>query len=82
MRVSPREFALWAAYDRISPFGDERADLRAGIVADAIVKSHIPKAKTSPADFMPKFERVHRQQSAAEMKAILGMAAAAWQRKR
>jgi hypothetical protein len=31
--MSGRELTEWMAYDSLEPFGDQRADLRAGIVA-------------------------------------------------
>jgi hypothetical protein len=35
-RCSSREFAEWAAYYRLEPWGEERADLRSGIIAHLI----------------------------------------------
>lgn len=45
------------AYAEVEPFGETRADLRAGIVASTIHNCHITKRSDarSPADFMPKF---------------------------
>jgi hypothetical protein len=53
-RISSAELTEWMAYDAIEPFGEERADLRAGIVA-AVTANHsfAPPAKPrQPADYM------------------------------
>lgn len=49
------ELTEWMAFDRIEPFGDPRADLRAGIVASSVANFsmvQLPRSM-SPADFMP-----------------------------
>lgn len=44
----------WQAYYDLEPFGDIRADLRAGIVSSTIANvMGDQKQLTSPADFMP-----------------------------
>jgi len=58
-RMPYRIYREWQTYAAIEPFGDERADLRAGIVACTIAnclarKKGKPAFK--PADFMPLFE--------------------------
>lgn len=54
-RMDSRELAEWAAYYSIEPFGEERDDLRAGIVASVI--ANVNRGKSSkvyePQDFMP-----------------------------
>lgn len=54
-RMTSSEISEYIAYDRISPFGEERSDLRAGIVASAVVNHSMspPKRPTKPVDFMP-----------------------------
>lgn len=58
--MSSREFAEWMAYYTLEPFGVEREDLRAAIVASTIANANRdPKKKRQPyepADFMPQFE--------------------------
>lgn len=53
----------WIAYSRIEPFDEERADLRAGIVASVIANTN--RKKGSPPfkakDFMPKYGRRQQQ---------------------
>jgi hypothetical protein len=55
--MSSREFAEWMAYYALEPWGEERADLRAGIVAAAAIAPWTKKGSTPPrpSDFMPKF---------------------------
>jgi hypothetical protein len=51
------QFAEWMAYAGLEPFGEERADLRAGIVASttANVWRARNKKPLTPRDFMPRF---------------------------
>lgn len=50
----------WMAFYSIHPFGEERADIRAGIIASTIAEiNRDKKQRLRPftfADFMPKFE--------------------------
>lgn len=48
--VSMSELRLWAAYDRISPIGDERGDFHAAQVVAAVHNAH-RDAKSQPVDF-------------------------------
>lgn len=54
------ELSEWAAYDQIEPFGEPRADLRAGIITATIANANRDPEKHSspftPDDFMPKFD--------------------------
>lgn len=62
------------AYYRINPFGDERADLHAGIVASTIANANRDKKSKSfkPSDFMPQFgaNETKPKQSVEEQKAL------------
>lgn len=53
--MSASEFTEWMAFDQIDPFGESRADLRAGLVAAAVVNHSMspPKDPARPIDFMP-----------------------------
>jgi hypothetical protein len=55
--MSSLEFAEWMAYAGLEPFGEERADLRAGIIAATIANVHRPGERDpyTPTDFMPCF---------------------------
>lgn len=57
-RISSRELSEWMAFYELEPFGDERADLRSGIVASTIANVNRAKGgkEYSFRDFMPKFE--------------------------
>ena len=58
-RISSRELTEWQAYYGVEPFGEDRADLRAGIVASTVANV-FRKSGTQPykaQDFMPKFEK-------------------------
>lgn len=56
-RISSREFAEWQAYDRVEPFGEVRADFRAGIIASTIVNLFKSKGDkpARPDEFLPTF---------------------------
>lgn len=60
-KISSREFSEWMAYDRVEPFGDERADLRIGVLSSLTANIHRDKKKRSeaysPLDFMPVVRR-------------------------
>lgn len=55
--VESAELTEWIAFDRIDPFGESRADLRAGIVASTMVNHSAyppkPEDRARPVDFMP-----------------------------
>lgn len=72
--VDSAEFSEWMAFDQLDPIGAEREDLRMGILACAIVHAQHPKAKCTPADFMPQFDRAagkarKQRQTVEEMQA-------------
>ena len=58
-RISSRELTEWQAYYSLDPFGEDRADLRAGIIA--ATTANMLRAKGAkgykPQDFMPRFEK-------------------------
>ncbi len=58
-RMSAAELDEWALFARLEPFGDWRADLRAGIVASTIYNMNRGRdaPAKSPDDFMPKLDR-------------------------
>lgn len=57
--MSARELDEWAAYYSLEPWGEERADLRMGILAAVMANAWRGKNQQAykPADFMPKFDR-------------------------
>ena len=57
------EFAEWQAYSQIEPFGQDRADLGAAIVASVIANVHRSEQQQpfTPADFLPNFESPQKQ---------------------
>ena len=56
-RMPYRILRDWMAYAALEPFGEERADLRAGIVAATLANVHRGEKQKAfkPSDFMPKF---------------------------
>ncbi|MGE5619531.1 MAG: DUF4035 domain-containing protein [Sphingomonadaceae bacterium] len=56
-RISSRELTEWIEYAKLEPFGEERADLRAAIVAATIANVYRRKGSKpfKPSDFMPAF---------------------------
>lgn len=71
------------AYAGLEPFGEERADLRAGIVASVVANTaRDPKAQRdpfTPQEFMPKFESKEApEQTPEQMLSIVEMLNAAF----
>jgi len=63
----------WMELWECDPWDEDRADLRAGIIASAAVSPYAGKGRVpKPLDFMPyaKFNRGKQQQSVEEMKSI------------
>ncbi len=58
-RTTSRELTEWMAFYELEPFGAERGDLQAGIVAATVANANRdPKKQKRPfeaQDFMPKF---------------------------
>ena len=75
-RCDSREYAEWRALYELDPWGEERADLRAGIIASTIANVNRGKSQKvfSPGDFMPEFDKpVRTQQTPQEMAAVMTM---------
>lgn len=56
--LSSQQLAEWLAFFQLEPWGEERADLRAGIVASTIANVNRPakrKKAFEPKEFMPQF---------------------------
>lgn len=74
-----KTFYEWVAYSQIHPFGEARADLRAGILAATVYNVMVglwakhPKFK-QPADFMPMTSVKKRVKSPTEIYQIFKMA--------
>lgn len=52
-RMDARELAAWRAFWRVDPWGDQRADLRQGVLASLVASMAGAKGKPpEPADFM------------------------------
>lgn len=76
--IDSAEFAEWIAYDRMDPYGPERLDLHAGIVASTIASVNAGKGQTfRPSDFMPNFNKLVKRQSVAQMRANFALFAKA-----
>lgn len=65
-RIDSRELQEWQAYYELEPFGEERGDLRAGIVAATVANANRNPKKTKPfkpGDFMVDYEKLVTSQS-------------------
>lgn len=67
------------AYERIDPWGEERADLRAGIVASVFANAFRKKGSKpiKPEDMMPKFGQARPAQTVEEQLSIVARIRAA-----
>lgn len=79
-RTTQREREEWAAYFDVEPWGEDRADLRMGIVASLIANVNRGRNRPpfKPADFMPKFDKPANLSPDEQVEAVFG----ALQRKR
>lgn len=78
-RMSNRQFLRWMAFYKLAPWGDERADYRAGTVA-ATIANCTPRKRGSnkkfkPQDFMA-FKRKSPEQKQGLIKSYFSMLAA------
>jgi hypothetical protein len=64
------EFMRWVAYHELDPFGEERGDLRAALVASVVANVHSTGRTFKPSDFMPRFgqRRRRRRQSPTQIR--------------
>ena len=54
-RIDSRELSEWQAYYGINPWGPERADLRAGVIASTTANCMSERGGFKPSDFVPKY---------------------------
>jgi uncharacterized protein DUF4035 len=56
--IDSREFSAWLAYWQLEPWGEGRADLRAGIITSTMANIHRGRDTEAftPRDFMPTFD--------------------------
>lgn len=71
-RVTAWQLMRWSEYDRCEPWGPERGDLRAGIVAATVANTVRGKGARpfKPADFMPQFGG--NKQTPSQVAAVIG----------
>lgn len=69
--MTSRQLTEWMAFAALEPFGDERADLRMGILASVIANvNRDPKRRAQPyepKDFLPRFEEEEPEENQAKM---------------
>lgn len=69
--MDSRQYAEWMAYARLEPFGEDRADLRMGIIASTIANTSRGKGQKAykPQDFIPQFENETEEEAGARLMA-------------
>lgn len=67
--ITSVQFAEWMAYSRLEPWGQDRDDLRMGIVASTIANVNRGKNQKpfKPDDFIPDFEPETEEQAAERL---------------
>jgi hypothetical protein len=67
--ISSEQLSEWMAYSKLEPWGEDRDDLRMGIVASVIANSNRGKGQKpfKPTDFMPSFEPVDPEEQTARL---------------
>ena len=70
--ISSLELSEWQAYDRIEPFGEIRADLRAGSIVQAAISPYVKKGHKVPTlkECMLNFE-IKKPMTSGEIKGFL-----------
>ena len=63
------QFAEWIAFSRLEPWGEERDDLRMGLVASTIANVNRSKGQKAftPQQFMPSFEPISEEEQVAQL---------------
>jgi len=80
--MTAKELRDWEAYYQVEPFGDQRADLRNGILCSLTDACHRTKGQPRPPSaYMPFVKASEKRQSIKDQKAIFARAQAAWNRK-
>lgn len=70
-RASGRELAEWQAFYLLEPFGEERDDMRAAMVAALMTNLLSKRDKpVEPKDFMPLYER--KEYGSEELQRLFG----------
>lgn len=71
--MRPSELGTWAAMYEIDPWTEERADLRAGIVASTIANATRVRwtENVTPVDFMPYAKSPKQQSITQRLKSFL-----------
>jgi Protein of unknown function (DUF4035) len=80
-KITGKQLAEWQAYDRLDPFGYERLDLHAGIIASTDANINRGKKGTAyeVSDFMPHFGP-RKRKTREQLKAALMAFVAAYQK--
>ena len=73
--LDAEEFGWWAAMYRRDPWGEDRADLRHGILCSLVANALSSKGRFKPADFIPKFGKPKPKRSLAEQFRAMTIAA-------
>ena len=78
-RMSSRELSEWQAYFNLEPWGEERADLRAGMSTAPLLNLWIKKGKrrAKPSDWIMRFGPKEPQDPEEMAMMLRGLAAAA-----
>ncbi|MGV8925008.1 MAG: phage tail assembly protein T [Ewingella sp.] len=68
--ITASELKMWIAYDRLSPIGDWRGDVRAAQVATATINSQ--GGKMSLNDVLLKWGQTEEEKEVSELEEFLG----------
>ena len=71
--ISMPLFREWQAFWNVAPFGDERADLRAGVVAAQVFNVHLRRGQRAarPNDYAMRFGNTIQRQTPGQIGATL-----------
>lgn len=75
LRLDSRELTEWMAFWQLDPWGDSRADLRAGVIASTIANVHrgADTRPYKPMDFMPYAQRDENEEARSNVATFKAM---------
>jgi hypothetical protein len=81
--ISSAELSEWMAYEVLEPWGETRADYRAGVISSTYINCKLKKGakKHKPADFMPRFGPPKKQNPEVIKELLMGLVSVTKHRK-
>ena len=69
--MDSRELSEWIAFYGLHPFGEDAADVRAGIIASTVANCLTVDGGFRPSDFIPQYKRQREPQTEQDIQAAI-----------